>query len=182
MTDALIVAAIFLTLVLTTQLGTRRHTVFLAVMPFVTSAVMGYLVLGSGHHQYASGDGTLVAAGIAFGAACGLALNAVMAVERDPRRGRHLVTRAGVPYLGIWLVVLLGRCAFIAALEHSQSFAIRFGGFLERIHGSADGVAAFFLLAALAMSLTREITILVRGRRIPLPQGRGTDPLVTAGR
>ncbi|NMD57671.1 MULTISPECIES: hypothetical protein [Tsukamurella] len=167
MTDALIVAAIFLTLVLTTQLGTRRHTIFLAVMPFVTSAVIGYLVLGTGSHRYASGDGALIAAGIVAGVAAGLALNATMEVRRDPRRGDHLVTRAGGPYLAIWLVVLLGRCAFVVALEHAPGFAARFATFLTNVHGSPDGVAAFFLCTALAMSLMREITILVRGHRIP---------------
>ncbi|MGX9294180.1 DUF1453 domain-containing protein [Tsukamurella paurometabola] len=167
MADAVIVAAIFLVLVLTTQLGTRRHTLVLAVMPFITSAVIGYAVLGTGSHRYAAGDGALIAAGIVVGAVCGLALNAVMDVRRDPARGGHLVTRAGLPYLAIWVGVLLSRCAFIAAVEHSEDFAIRFGAFLDRIHGSPDGVAAFFLVAALAMSLTREVTILVRSRRIP---------------
>ncbi|CAM3817656.1 Integral membrane protein [Tsukamurella ocularis] len=169
MTDALIVAAIFLVLVLTTQIGTRRHTTFLAVMPFVTSAVIGYLVLGTGAHRYAPGDGALVAAGITVGAVCGLALNTAMDVWRDQRRRGRLVTRAGARYLTIWLVVLLSRCVFIAALEHSPGFATWFGTFLARLHGSPDGVAAFFLCAALAMSVTRELTILARGHRIPRP-------------
>ncbi|WP_019202289.1 hypothetical protein [Tsukamurella sp. 1534] len=175
MTDALIVGAIFVAIVLTTQIGYRRHTTLLAVMPFVTSAIIGYLILGTGEHHYVSGDGALAIAGAAAGVMFGLALNPVMDVRRDPERGGRLYTRAGWAYLGIWLLVLGGRCVFVAALERSPAFATRFGEFLDAVHGGPDGVGAFFLLAALGMSLTREVAILVRARRIPRPPIRMPD-------
>ncbi|MEV7554651.1 hypothetical protein AB0N89_33960 [Amycolatopsis sp. NPDC089917] len=171
MTDALIVGAIFLIIVLITQIGVRPHNLFLAAMPFVTSVVMGYLVLGLGSHRYASGDPGIAAAGVAIGVFFGLCLNRAMTLYRDPHRNGRLYTRGGAVYLAIWLFVLVGRIAFIAALEHSPSFAVSFGRLLDRLDGSPDGVGAFFLLMALAMSVTREIALLSRARRIPRPDG-----------
>lgn len=167
MGDAVIIGAIFLVVVLTTQVGVRRHNLFLAVMPFVTSAVMGYLVLGLGPHHYASGDLGIAAAGAVVGAVFGLCLNGTMTLHRDPARNDRLYTRGGVTYLAIWLFVLVGRIAFVAALEHSRPFAVSFGQFLDRLHGSPDGVGAFFLIMALGMSITRETALLLRARRIP---------------
>lgn len=167
MSDAVIIGAIFLVVVLTTQVGVRRHNLFLAVMPFVTSAVMGYLVLGLGPHHYASGDLGIAAAGAVVGAVFGLCLNGTMTLYRDPARNGRLYTRGGVTYLAIWLFVLVGRIVFVAALEHSRPFAVSFGQFLDRLHGSPDGVGAFFLIMALGMSITRETALLLRARRIP---------------
>ncbi len=167
MGEALIVGAIFLVIVLTTQVGVRRHNLFLAVTPFVTSTVMGYLVLGLGPHHYAAGDPGIAAAGAVIGAFFGLCLSWTMTLYRDPARDGRLYTRGGVAYLAIWLFVLVGRIAFVAGLEQSRPLAGWFGQLLDRLHGSPDGVGAFFLLMALGMSVTRETALLLRARRIP---------------
>ncbi|GAA4538750.1 DUF1453 domain-containing protein [Amycolatopsis samaneae] len=169
MTDALIFAGILLVLVFTTQIGRRRHTVFLTVMPFISSTVIGVLVLGTGEHHYEPADLAMGALGIGIGLLAGLALTRAMAVWRDPGTGK-LYTRGGLGYLAIWLVVLIGRLVFIYALEHSHSFAAWFGDLLVSTHTTPDGVTAFFLLMALIMVVTREIGVLVRGRgleRVP---------------
>lgn len=108
MSDAVIIGAIFLVVVLTTQVGVRRHNLVLAVMPFVTSAVMGYLVLGLGPHHYASGDLGIVVAGTVIGAVFGLCLNRTMTLYRDPARNGRLYTRAGCRLPG-FLAVRAGR-------------------------------------------------------------------------
>ncbi|MFD9896303.1 DUF1453 domain-containing protein [Amycolatopsis sp. NPDC059027] len=165
MTDALIFAAILLVVVFSTQIGRRRHTVFLAVAPFISSAVIGVLALGTGQHHYEPADAAFAAIGVLLGLLVGLALNGTMVVWRDPDSAK-LYTRAGLAYLAIWLVVLVGRIVFIYALENSPSFAAQFGRLLVSTHTSPDGVAAFFLLMALAMVISREVGVLLRSRRL----------------
>ncbi|NUR91854.1 MAG: DUF1453 domain-containing protein [Nonomuraea sp.] len=171
MTDALIFGAVFLVLVLTTQLGNRRHTLLLTVSPFVTSTIIGVLVLATGEHHYRPADAVMALLGVAFGLLAGAGLNATMRVRRDPET-THLRTQAGLAYLAVWLLVLVARVCFIAALENSPGFAGWFGRLLVSTATTPDGVSAFFLLMALTMVITREVGVLVRGRRIPASAGR----------
>jgi hypothetical protein len=171
MSDALIFGAVFLVLVLATQIGRRRHTVLLAVMPFFTSTTIGVLAIATGQHHYQPADIGLGLAGAAIGVLAGCGLNRCMAVWRDPATNR-LYTRAGAAYLGIWLAVLLGRTAFVAALEYSHPFEAWFGGVLESTGTTPDGVSAFFLLMALVMVITRETGVLLRARTAPAADPR----------
>ncbi|QWF84631.1 DUF1453 domain-containing protein [Amycolatopsis sp. CA-230715] len=161
MTDALVFSGIFLVLVLTTQIGRRRHSALLAVMPFVSSAVIGGLVIFTGKHDYHLADFVCAVVGAAIGVAVGLGLSKTMAVYRDPGTAK-LYTRAAFPYLAIWLVVLVVRIVFVWLLENVHSFAVSFGEFMVDNGIGQDGVALFFLMMALAMVLTREVSVLLR--------------------
>lgn len=165
MNDALIFSGFFLTLVLATQIGRRRHYAALAVMPFVSCVAIGTLVIGTGSHTYTVEDVVAGSVGAVAGIAIGIALKATMLVYRSPTNAK-LYTRAGVTYLAIWLAVLLARIAFVWLMQNSPSFASQVGEFLATNDLNGDGIALFFLLMALSMVLTREVGVLIRAARI----------------
>jgi hypothetical protein len=82
------------------------------------------------------------------------------------RRDGRLYVRSGWAYLGIWLVVLAARSVFIWLLENVPSFAKGVGTFLAHNGIGQDGVMLFFVLMALAMSISREVGILAKAHRL----------------
>jgi hypothetical protein len=164
MKDALLFGALFLGIVLVTQIGTRRHNLFWTLMPFVSSGTIGGLVIFTGvHHYQLPGDAWTAATGALIGVGVGALLATVMRVFR---RDGKLYVRSAWAYLAIWLVVLAARSVFIWLLENVPSFATGVGKFMARNGIGPDGVMLFFVLMALAMSISREVAILVKAYRL----------------
>ncbi|HEX4222618.1 MAG TPA: DUF1453 domain-containing protein [Pseudonocardiaceae bacterium] len=173
MTDALILSGILLGMVLLTQIGRHRHNLFLGLMPFVTCTTIGVLIFQGG---ISATTANIVAGvvGMAIGLVVGIGLVATTRVERV---GGRVYTKAGWPYLAIWLVVLLGRLAFIWAVEHVHWFTAQVGEFMFHAGISQDGVTLFFVLMALTMVVVRAGVILVRSRRLHQPSSKSLDTI-----
>lgn len=182
MTSALIFSAIMLGIVLVTQIGTRRHYLVLAVMPFVSCVVIGGLVLGTGDHHYTGADFVAGAVGAVLGIGVGLAMSRGIRVWRLPATGKAY-TRAGIGYLAVWLAVLLSRIVFVWLLTNNDDVARAVGRFMADTGLNGDGIALFFVLMALVMVVVREISILVRSARLHGTQAgdgaRGPEPRET---
>ncbi|TDQ05192.1 DUF1453 family protein [Labedaea rhizosphaerae] len=169
MKDALQFGGLFLGIVLFTQIGTRRHNLFWTVMPFVTSGSIGAFVILTGQHHYQlPGDVWSGVVGGLIGVAIGLTLTTVMRVFR--RDGR-LYVRSAWAYLAIWFGVLAARTVFVWLLENVPSFATSVGKFMLRNGIGPDGATLFFVLMALAMSVSRELGVLYKAHRLsPEPE------------
>lgn len=164
MKDALLFGALFLSIVLLTQIGTRRHNLFWTVMPFISTGTIGALVVFTGvHHYQLPGDAVTGIVGAGIGVAVGLTATTVMRVFR---RDGKLYVRSAWAYLAIWFAVLAARTIFIWLLENVPSFATSVGKFLARNDIGPDGVMLFFVLMALAMSVSREIGVLLKAHRL----------------
>lgn len=173
MADALIMGSILLAMVLFTQVGRHRHNLVLGISPFVTCSVIGVLYFSTGvlvtMPNVLAG---VVGAAIGFGVGVGLA--ETTAVEWADGR---VWTKAGWPYLLIWLAVLLGRLAFIWAVEHVHWFMARVGEFMFHAGLSDDGVGLFFVLMALTMVVVRAASVLARTRRLHRPEAESLDTI-----
>lgn len=176
MTDALTMSGVLLALVLLTQIGRHRDTLVMGLLPFVScvGVTVAFFTGGSMVLSWPNVEAGL--AGLLIGVAAGFALIATMNVERHPETSR-IHTRAGWPYLFVWLSVLVGRLVFVWLLENVHSFAVGFGGFMARNGITEDGVTLFFLLMALVMIVVRASGVLVRVRRLKRePVGAGRHP------
>ncbi|WP_327326569.1 hypothetical protein OG735_31835 [Streptomyces sp. NBC_01210] len=164
MLDALFLSGILITIVLTTQVGRHRFGVLKLLMPLGLVAYFAYDML----HNLKATQPNLTSAGvgIAIGAAIGVGLLYTMRVENDAATGKTY-TRAGWSYLAIWMAVLVGRLSFIWSLENIDSFRADFGKWTVEQQIDPDGVAAFFVLMAMAMVLVRTVGVAIRWMRRP---------------
>ncbi|OCT16016.1 hypothetical protein A8709_10385 [Paenibacillus pectinilyticus] len=140
-----------------TQMGRRAFTTRRIFMPFIVSIIMGQQYLHgipmSGSNLGALGLCLLV--GIVFG---GLLL-AATTVERDA--SGVVYTKAGLPYLVIWVLELGSRVAFA---YYARSHQQQVGHFLLSHHLSPDVIGSGFMLMTIAMLLTRVLGIVVWGK------------------
>jgi hypothetical protein len=156
MRDALILSGVLLAIVLLTHVGRRKENLFLMITPFLTATGIGGAILAD--MSPSTSDVVAGVVGTAIGVGIGIGLSRLTAVEWDPDR-RAVYTRAGWGYLGLWLVVLVGRLIFVYVLEHDATFARHFGEFLADTGIDADGVALFFVAMALTMVVVRTIGV-----------------------
>ncbi|MFD8708569.1 hypothetical protein ACFV1W_39320 [Kitasatospora sp. NPDC059648] len=164
MKDALFLSGILITIVLFTQVGRHRFGIFKLLMPLGLVAWFAYDML---HNLKATAPNlTSAGVGIAIGVAVGTGLLYTMRIDHDPKSGKTY-TKAGIAYLSIWLLVLAGRLGFIWTLENNDSFRADFGKWTVEQQIDPDGVAAFFVLMAMAMVLTRTVGVAVRWLRRP---------------
>ncbi|MFJ6619298.1 hypothetical protein ACIQOW_17160 [Kitasatospora sp. NPDC091335] len=162
MRDALFLSGILITIVLFTQVGRHRFGLIKLLMPLGLVAWFAYDML---HNMKATTPNmTSAGVGIAIGVAIGIGLLYTMRIEHDPASGKTY-TRAGIAYLAIWLVVLAGRLGFIWTLENNESFRADFGKWTVEQQIDPDGVAAFFVLMAMAMVLSRTLGVAIRWLR-----------------
>ncbi|MEU8327938.1 hypothetical protein [Micromonospora sp. NPDC048839] len=159
MRDAVVLSAILLAIVLFTQVGRHRFGVIKLLLPlglvvFVASEMLSSL-------EFTAPNMTAAGTGVAIGVGIGVGLLWTMKVETDRGNGK-VYTRAGLAYLAIWLTVLVGRLIFIWSLENVDSFAIEFGKWIVKNEIDPDGVAAFFVLMAMAMVLVRTVGVAAR--------------------
>lgn len=161
MRDALILSGVLLAIVLFTQVGRHKFGIVKILLPLVLVVYVGYDVLRgmntTAPNLWSAAVGTVIGLGIGFG------LLATMSVERFNGKS---YTRAGGIYLTIWLVVLLGRLAFIWSVENIDSFSRNVTKFLLENSIDGKGLAAFFVLMAMAMVLVRTVGSWVRSIRV----------------
>ncbi|MFI6597903.1 hypothetical protein ACIBHX_16720 [Nonomuraea sp. NPDC050536] len=158
MSAALIFSGAFLLLVLFTQMGRHRILWWRLLLSFGALAYFGPTYLGD--VRFEGGTLWLAVWGTLIGVALGVALVANMRVERADGKW---YTVAGWPYLGIWVVSLLGRIAFVYGAEYSPGFRQSLGEFMADHHIADPGAwAAFFVLMAFAMLIVRTAGVGVR--------------------
>jgi hypothetical protein len=163
MRDAVILSGILVVIVLATQAGRHRLGAIKLLAPLGLVGYVAFVVISG----LAFTTPNLLTAGIgtAIGLAIGVGLMLTMSLVRDPAN-RKLYTRAGLPYVAIWLAVLVLRLAFIWAVENITSFGQDVGTFLMDNEIDVEAVTAFFVLMAMTMVLVRTLGVAVRGARM----------------
>ncbi|WP_193553399.1 DUF1453 domain-containing protein [Streptomyces orinoci] len=164
MRDALTLAGILIAIVLFTQVGRHRFNLFKLLLPMGLVVFFAWSMLKD--LKFTTPNMTVAGTGVGIGVVIGIGLLYTMKVEKDQATGKTY-TRAGLPYLAIWLTVLVARLAFIWSLENITSFGHDFGVWAYKHHIDADGVAAFFVLMAMAMVFVRTLGVAVQWLRGP---------------
>lgn len=149
-------------LILATQLG--RHTLSLRrlVMPLLIVGGVAFSEVKS--IPTIGGDLDFEMACAIAGVACGILAASLVTIERDGASGK-IVTRAGLGYATVWVLVLGGRLAFGWAATHGWRDAVAQFSIARAITGEAAWTAAFILMA-MAMVAARTIVLTVRSVRI----------------
>jgi hypothetical protein len=94
------------------------------------------------------------------GIACGILAASLVHIERDGSSGK-IVTRAGLGYAAVWVLVLGGRLAFGWAASHGWRDAVAQFSIAHTITGEAAWTAAFILMA-MAMVAARTVVLALR--------------------
>jgi hypothetical protein len=158
LTQALIINAAVLAVVLESDLGPHRKvTWFRIARPLITTLlIVPFFIKGVA----GSGTGlTLELILTAGGLAVGVTTAALMRVYRSPRTGRP-VTRAGIPYAMVWTVVIAARAAFSYGSAHWFGPSLHHWMLHHDVTNAAITDALIFM--ALAMVLTRVIAMGIR--------------------
>jgi hypothetical protein len=163
MGSALIVDAFVLAAVLESDLGGHRKiTMFRLVRPVLMTAAIIPLFLTS---VTTHGSGLLLGVVLALvGILVGLLAMAFMTVYRNPETGGP-VSRAGAAYAALWIVVVGVRAGFTYGSDHW--FASTLEHWMVRNAITADAITDGLIFMALAMVLTRTLTLSIRARRLP---------------
>lgn len=181
MTNILIFNLILLAIVLETDLGRRKITIFRVARPFVTAAIIVPFFFSGGA---LSGWGlALEAAGIVVGLGLGLIAAALLKVEYDPS-AKRAYSRAGFGYALLWLVITGGRILFSYGAQHL--FARSLGEFLFTYHISPGALGDAFIFLSLAMYLTRSGVLWTKVRsarkNVTIPFAEPPRPITTESR
>jgi hypothetical protein len=157
-TSALILSAVILVGVLTSDLGRRAVTHSRLRRPLLIAGIAGSMYLSAFATR---GDGLAVElAGAGVGAVLGLLAGSLMRVERDGD-GRAF-TRAGAGYAAIWSAVVGARLAFIYGSEHV--FSASLGSWMLAHHVTTAALTNGLVLMALAMTVARTLSLIARAR------------------
>ncbi|WP_329130283.1 hypothetical protein OG552_06800 [Streptomyces sp. NBC_01476] len=163
--------------VLEADLGRRRISWFRLARPVLVSGVIIPLYLTS---ATAHGNGlTLEIAGAGVGILAGLLAASLMRVEYDPGR-RRVVSRAGMPYVALWVAVVGARLWFAYASEHT--FRTQLGRWLVSNAISADVLTDALIFFSIGMLVSRTGALLTRAGRVrhahavATPAGRAGAP------
>jgi hypothetical protein len=167
--QALLINAIVLVAVLEADVGPHRKITRLRVLrPIALAGAIIPIYLKS----FAShGTGlTLEIAGAAAGVVLGLAASMLMSVYRS-RRTERPVSRAGLGYAGLWIVVIGARSAFSYGSHHW--FTSQLGTWMTQHQVTADALTDALILMAVGMLLTRTLSIAARANALPATVGPG---------
>jgi hypothetical protein len=163
LTQALIINAVVLAVVLESDLGARRKvTRFRIFRPLVTALlVVPFFMQGVA----ISGNGLALEVILTIvGILLGLATATQMRVYRSPTTGRP-VTSAGFPYALLWTSVIAARALFSYGSVHWFSSSLTRWMADQHIDSAALTDALIFM--ALAMLITRVVTMGARSRGLP---------------
>jgi hypothetical protein len=161
--QALLINAVVLVAVLEADLGRHRKVGVVRVLrPVVVSAtIVPFFFVGPA----TTGTGlTLEVAGTAAGLVLGLAAGRLLTVYRSPRTGR-VVSRAGVAYAGLWLVVVAARSAF--SIGADRWFGPQLGRWMLAHQVNAAAITDTLILMAVMMMLARTASLVIRARALP---------------
>ena len=162
LTQALVINAAVLVAVLEADLGPHRKIGWFRLLRPVLLAgaiVPMYLTALASH-----GIGlTLEIAGAAAGLLVGLVATGLMRVYRSPRTGRP-VSRAGVGYAAVWVLVVGARTAFSYGSSHWFSSSL--DTWMGEHHVTGDMLTNTLILMAIAMVLTRTGAMAARAHAV----------------
>jgi hypothetical protein len=158
-TSALILSAAILIGVFISDLGRRAVTTHRLLRPLMIAAGAGAVYLTT----FATGGSGLALelAGAATGAVLGLIAASLMRVGNDPQSG-EVFSHTGSGYALVWVAAVGARLAFIYGSEHWYSTEL--GSWMLTHHVTADALTNSLILMALAMTITRTLSLLVRTR------------------
>jgi hypothetical protein len=156
-TSALILTAVILTGVFASDLGRRALTTHRLLRPLIIAAGAGAFYITA---FATSGAGLALELGCAgAGALLGLLAASFMRIEHDPQSGEAF-TRAGISYALIWIVTAGARLAFIYGSSHW--FSASLDSWMLTNHITVDALTDALVLLALAMTVTRTLSLLAR--------------------
>jgi hypothetical protein len=157
-TSALILSAVILVGVLTSDLGRRAVTHSRVRRPLLIAGIAGSMYLSA----FASkGDGLAVElAGAGIGAVLGLLAGSLMRVEHDG--DGQAFTQAGASYALIWFAVVGTRLAFLYGSENWFSSSLE--SWMVSHHVTAAALTNGLVLMALGMTVARTLSLIARAR------------------
>ena len=166
--EALLINAIVLIAVLQADLGPHRSiSLWRILRPILLMCVIVPIYLMSPARH---GLGlTLELAATAIGIVLGLAVSLLVHVYRSPRTGRP-VSRAGVAYAAVWIAVIGARSAFSYGAQHW--FGPQLGTWMAQHMVTVSALTDAILLMAVAMVVTRTLSLGVRASRLTAPKHR----------
>ena len=158
-TSAIILSAVILVGVLISDLGHRVISTHRLLRPLLIAASAGTFYLTA---VATSGAGLAIElACTGAGAVLGLLAASFMRVEHDPSNDKAF-TRAGVGYALIWIVTIAARLTFIYGSSHWYSANL--DSWMLARHITADALTDALVLMALAMTVARTLSLLIRRR------------------
>jgi hypothetical protein len=169
--QALLINAIVLFVVLEADIGPHRKIGWFRIArPLVLAGVIVPVYLKS---LTTHGTGLyLELAGTAAGILLGLMATGLMKVYRSPKT-RRPVSRAGIGYAVLWIVIIGARSAFSYGSAHW--FGPQLGTWMTTHHVVSGAITDTLLLMALGMLLTRTLGLAVRAHALPTAGTRDRD-------
>lgn len=162
MKEAFILNAIVLLVVLEADIGKHRKIGWFRILrPFVTSGVAVAIFIKA---VTTTGTGlTLELALAVAGVVLGLAATALMSVYRSPKTHKP-VSRAGLAYATLWVVVIGARTAFSYGSVHW--FGRQLGHWMTQHAVTSGALTDALIFMAVGMVLARTIGLAVRARHL----------------
>jgi hypothetical protein len=165
LTQAMIVNAIVLFTVLTTDLGPARKIGRMRLLRPVIAA--GLIIPLFIDQPVTHGTGLAIEiAGVAAGVLAGLAAASLMQVYRSPQTGKP-VSRASTPYALLWIVVVGARAAFSYGSVHWFHGPLVSWAIANQV--TVAGITDGLIFMAVAMVLMRTLSLGVRASRLSTP-------------
>jgi hypothetical protein len=159
----MIINGLVLVSTLEADLGSHRKIgAFRIVRPLVTVALVIPLFLQS---PVTHGNGLLVeVAGVAAGVLCGLIISSLMHVYRSPRTGKA-ASASGLPFAAAMILIVGARVAFSWGSVHW--FPVQISTWCIAHQVSVAGITDGLIFMAIAMALTRTLSLAGRATRLP---------------
>jgi hypothetical protein len=162
LTNALIVNGLVLFAVLESDLGpARKLSRFRLLRPLLLSVSIVPMFLEA-LATHGTGLALEIGGGVA-GVLLGLTAVSMMSVRREPATDR-LVTRAGTAYAALWIAVIAARSCFSIGAVHWFNHPL--ATWMARHQVSGAAITDTLIIMAVAMTLTRTLSLAVRANQI----------------
>lgn len=170
--SALIASVTILTVILLTDIGSRKVTRMRMIRSVIAVGIIVAIFVRSFPTQ--GNDVSLQLVGIGAGVICGLLAGSLLPVFRH--ESGDIYSKGGIAYAAVWVVLAVGRILFAYGAENWFPEDIARFSIENKISG-ADVYANTFVFMALAMVLTRTAVLLVKMRRVRQTEtAAGLDP------